>query len=125
MKKGTVLGYKYCSTLEWLWQEEHRLIMFSSALFSVAHDKESELLPVETVLSHKHSTILLMYTLSIIKQQLYYREVTESQKPGHRKNSLRTGHILCILLKGKGIFFSVNTDTLGSMKENFEKMFLW
>lgn len=39
-------GYKCCSTLELLWQAEHLFITFSSVSFSVAHDKESELLPV-------------------------------------------------------------------------------
>lgn len=61
MKKGTALGYKYCRDWELLWQAEHLFITFSSVLFSVAHDKESELLPVQTMLSHKHNTILLKY----------------------------------------------------------------
>lgn len=94
MKKGTVLGYKYCRNWELLWQAEHLFITFSSVLFSVAHDKESELLPVQTVLSHKHSTILLRYLEHYKAGKLYRREVTESQKSGHRKDSLRTGHLL-------------------------------
>lgn len=61
MKKGTVLGYKYCRNWELLWQTEHLFITFCSALYSVARDKESELLPVQTMLSRKHSTILLRY----------------------------------------------------------------
>lgn len=61
MKKGTVLGYKYCRNWERLWQAEHLFITFSSVLFSVAHDKESEHLAVQTMLSHKHSTILSRY----------------------------------------------------------------
>lgn len=58
MKKKIVLGYKYCSTSELLWQAEHLFVSFSSVLFSVAHDEESELLPVQTTLSYKRSTIL-------------------------------------------------------------------
>lgn len=61
MKKGTFLAHKYCRNWELLWQREHLFITFLRVLFSVARDKESEVFPVQTMLSHKHNTNLLRY----------------------------------------------------------------
>lgn len=121
MKKGTLLGYKYCRNWELLWQAEHLFITFSTVLFSVAHDEESELPAVQTMLSCKHNTLLFRYLK-------YYKVSTllqgsDSQKSGDKKDSSKTGHLLWrkYLTYRWGDLFRVNINTLGNVRANLEK----
>lgn len=113
-KKGAVLGYKYWRNWELLWQAEHLFIAFFSVLFSVACGKEPGLLPVQTLLSHKHSAILVRYfELYNAASLLEGSDRVRSQGTGKTVQEQGTIHKESILLKREGIYF-VRTSVLNA-----------